>query len=210
MRNNKGFGRFEVMTMIVVLLLIFAGAGYSILNGASGQRLSTFKDNALKFSQTVVTNGASFRNTKVVYLDEAIDGKFSNKIKNPLGSGYCDPTESRVNLIDGQSYATLRCGDYLIDQALFKGTDPVPVYKVSEWSETKPKGDNVEEKVLYNCVDNGKELFDTYYEDYYLVYKVFKQFNQEYYTIKSISKSVCTVTEKTFYRTKELVEEKKK
>lgn len=207
MKNNKGFGKFEVLTVICLLLILFAGGGYFILKGANRQKITTMKENAQVFAKNVVTNTASFRNTNIVYLDEAIDGEFTPKIKNSLGKGYCDPAESRVNIIDGQSYATLRCGDYLIDQSIFKANVEVPIYKVSEWTDKKLEGENVEEKVLYNCLDGDKEVFDTYYEDNYLVYKVFKEYNQEFYNVKNI-KNVCTVTSKTFYRTKEKIEQK--
>lgn len=207
MRNNKGFGRNEIITVMALLLILFAGGGYMILNGASGQKMDTFRKNAMNFSVNVATNEASFRNSKVVYLEEVIDEKYGSKIKNALGSGYCDSTQSRVNTVDGETYATLLCGDYLIDNAQFKGDDDVPVYKVSKWSEKKIEGDNVEERVLYNCVDDGKELFDTYYEDYYLVYKIYKQYNEDFRYVNNI-KNICKVEEKTFYRTKELVKEK--
>ncbi len=208
MKNNKGFGRFEVMTLILLMIVVLAGGFYMILNGANKQRMITMRDNASNFSKMVVTNNASFRNTNVVYLEEAIDGKYSSKIKNPLGSGYCDPTQSRVNIINGEAYTTLRCGEYLIDQSQFKAGDEFVVYKVSDWTDKKPKGDNVEERVLYNCVDNGKELFDTYYEDYYLVYKIYKEYNQDFHFVNAIN-NVCKVTSKTFYRTKDKVEQKK-
>ena len=208
MKNNKGFGKSEILTVMCLLLIIFAGGGYFILKGANKQKIATMKDNALNFSKNVVTNTASFRNTNVVYLEEANDGDYFPKVKNPFGAGYCDATQSRVNIKDGQSYATLLCGNYLIDESIFKANVEVPIYKVSDWQETKPEGDNVEEKVLYNCLDGGKEMYDTYYEDYYLVYKIYKDTGNEYYNVKSISKSVCVVTEKTFYRTKEAIEQK--
>lgn len=207
MKNNKGFGRFEVITLIVILLVVFAGGAVMILRGANKQRLQTFKDNAVSFSSIVATNENSFRNLNVVYLDEVINEKYGKKIKNPLGAGYCDPTQSRVNIKDGKAYTTLRCGEYLIDYSTFRANDKVPIYKVSDWSEKKPEGENVEEKVLYNCVDNGKEVFDQYYEDFYLVYKVYLQYNEEYRFVNNI-KNVCKVVEKTFYRTKEEIEQK--
>lgn len=207
MKNNKGFGKLEIMIVIVLILLVFAGGGVVILRGAQRQRITTMKDNAQQFAKSVVTNGASFRSTSVVYLDEAIDGEYYPKIKNSMGAGYCDPTQTRVNIIDGQSYTTLRCGDYLIDQSMFKANVEVPIYKVSDWTDKKIEGDNVEERILYNCLKDGKEVFDTYYEDFYFVYKVFKEYNQEFYVASNV-KGVCEVTNKTFYRTKDKVEQK--
>lgn len=207
MKNNKGFGKLEIMIVITLLLIVFAGGGVVILRGANKQKISTMKDNALNFSKSVVTNGASFRSTNVVYLEEAIDNDYYPKIKNSMGPGFCDATQSRVNIIDGQSYATLRCGEYLIDKSMFKANVEVPIYKVSDWTDKKIEGDNVEEKILYNCTKDGKELYDTYYEDAYLVYKIYKDYNQEFHIVSNI-KGVCEVTSKTFYRTKEEIKQK--
>ena len=37
MRNNKGFGRTEVMIILVLALVLFAGGAYMILGGANNQ-----------------------------------------------------------------------------------------------------------------------------------------------------------------------------
>ena len=201
MRNNKGYGKFEVLTVIVLLLGIFAFLAYVFLGGVSGQKLQTMKDNANRFSRTVANNMNSFHNTETVYLGEAIDEEILKNIKNPVGKGNCSVSESFVHFTDGMPYVTFRCGDYLIENVNFTGKSDYPVYKLSDWSETKT-GDNVEEKELYNCTDNGKEVFDEYYEELYFVYLVNKKYGTSHYFASSVD-STCKVVKKTFYRTKE-------
>lgn len=201
MKNNKGFGKFEVMTMIVILMIIFAFIFYLLIQGANKQRFTTMKENALNFSKTVATNTASFHYTNVVYLDEVIEEGFSKNIHNPFGGGNCDVTQSRVDTEDGRTYATLRCGKYLIDRANFADMEVVPIYEVSDWQEAALEGENVEERTLYNCLDNGEEYFDQYYEELYFVYRYNKEFGTDAYFVNQIPSSSCEVTSKTFYRT---------
>ena len=202
MRNNKGFGKFEVITMIVVLLVVFAFVFYLVLQGANKQRFETMKDNALTFSKTVATNTASFHYGDVVYLDEVVDNGLSNKIPNPIGGGGCDGTQSRINTIDGRTYTTLRCGKYLIDQADFSDKEKVAIYEVSDWQEKKIDGEDVQERELYNCEIDGKNVFDQYYEDLYFVYRYNKEYGDSAYFPDQISDTNCKVVSKTFYRTR--------
>ena len=54
MKNNKGFAKFEVITIVLILLVVFAFLFYMILNGASGQKFTTMKENANSFSKAVI------------------------------------------------------------------------------------------------------------------------------------------------------------
>ena len=201
MRNNKGFGKFEILTVIVLAMVIFAVIGYMALNGANSQKTNTMKENAWSFSKTVATNIASFHYSNVVYLDEAIDEGVLNAIKNPFGKGDCDGTQSRIDTIDGKPYATLKCGKYLIDQASFEDRNDVSVYEVSEWNTKKLKGDNVEERTLYNCVVDGKEVFDEYYEELYFIFRYNKEFGTDAYFATDVTGDYCELVSKDFYRT---------
>ena len=179
---------------------------FSLLGGVSSQKLQTMKDNANSFSRTVANNMNSFHNTENVYLGEAVDEKILKSIKSPVGGGYCSLSESFVHFSDGMPYVTFRCGDYLIENVNFSGNTNFPVYKVSDWKEKKTNDDD-EEKVLYNCKDKGKEIFDEYYEELYFVYLINKKYDTEYYFAVNAS-AVCQVEKKTFYRTKEVFESK--
>ena len=206
MKNNYGFGKYEVLTVIVLLLAVVAFLAYSLLGGVSTQKLQTMRDNANNFSRTVANNMNSFHNTENVYLGEAVDEKILKEIKSPVGGGYCSLSESFVHFDNGMPYVTFKCGNYLIENVNFSGNTNFPVYKVSDWKEKKTNDDD-EEKVLYNCKDNGKDIFDEYYEELYFVYLVNQKYDTEYYFAVNAS-AVCQVEQKTFYRTKEVLESK--
>ena len=209
MKNNKGFGKYEVMTMIVILLIVFAFIFYLVIQGAEKQKFTTMKENALNFAKTVATNTSSFHYIDVVYLDEVIEEGFSKNIHNPFGGGECDITQSRVDTKDGQTYATLKCGNYLIDQSDFTDLDKVPIYEVSDWQEESIEGEDVQERVLYNCIADGNEVFDQYFEELYFVYRYNKEFNESSYFIDLLPGGHCEIVSKTFYRTRTLVPLKK-
>lgn len=203
MMNNKGFMKFEVLTMVFIFIVAVCGGGFLIIKGANGQKINTMSSNGLRLSEVVVTNISSFKNLNLVYLDEVINEKLIDNIKNPFGGGNCDGTASSVEIIDGDPYTTLKCGDYLIDKQNIKDVNEVKLYKVSEWQEDKLTGDNVEEKVLYNCVKDGENLYDEYLEEGFLVAKINHEFDTNYYFKNQISSECEEIVEKTFYRTKE-------
>lgn len=206
MKNNKGGIKYELITIILALLLIFAFLFYGLLGGLSKQKIKTMKENAVTFGKTVATNIASFPNVETVYLEEAIDEKVIDKIKNPTGRGECDPKESKVVFEDGNSLVTLRCGDYLIDNENIMDEDSMKLYKVGKYQEKKLTGKNVEKKELYNCKKDKKLLYPEYYEELYFIVKLNKDNGTDYYYAKDV-KDTCKVVTKTFYREKELVEE---
>ena len=131
MMNNKGFMRFEVLTMIFIGVVAFCGAAFFILKGANGQKINTMSSNGLRLSEVVVANLDSFKNLNTVYLDEVIKEELMDNIKNPFGGGNCDETASRVDIVSGAPYTTLKCGDYLIDNQNIKDVKEVKLYKVS-------------------------------------------------------------------------------
>lgn len=203
MKNNKGFGKTEVMILLLLAIVLFAGGAYMILGGANNQKYNTMKENGWNFSKTVATNIASFHYSQTVYLGEAIDEGLFKDMKNPFGKGNCSESESRIDTVDGKPYVTFKCGDYLIDHSTFDDRTIVPIYKVGKWQEEKLEGENVEEKTLYNCLDGGDELFDEYNEELYMVYLYNKEYGADAYFSKDMT--MCEVVTKTFYRTKEKV-----
>ena len=200
MKNNKGFGKIEILTMVTLLIAAFAFFAYLLLKGANKQKIDTMKENALTFSKAASTNIASFSNVDVVYLDQLISAGVSGNIKNPFGGGNCDGSQSRVNFTGGRSYATLKCGEYLIDYSDFSDKEKVPVYKVTEWDEKEITGPYVEKRTLFNCIDGGREIFEQYYEEFYFVF----QYNQTYGETSYFARDIksCEVVSKNFYRTK--------
>ena len=205
MKNNKGFARYELVTVIVLLLVVFAYLMNCVLGGASSTKIQAMKESALNFSKAVSINVSNFNNFEVVYLKEAYEEKVLETLKNPFGSGNCDESESKIVFVDGQPHVTLKCGNYALFDEDFSDPKNVDVYKVSNWS-TKEIEDS-EQKDLYNCVKDNKDLFNDYYEDLYLVSRINHDYNTSFYSASDVSE-FCELEKKTFYRTKELVEKK--
>lgn len=208
MINNKGFGRFEVLTIIVLLMGVCAYFMYTIIQGSSKEDFQTMKNDAVKFSNAVVVNYETFHNSNFVYLGEVIDEKLMKEVKNPVGKGSCSISDSFVKVVDRKSYTTLKCGDYLIDNAnVSSSTDNVQIYQVTDWSDEQKTPDD-EEALLYNCLENGVEKYPEYYGENYLIYLINKEYGTDYYSTASITE--CSPVSKTFYRTKTLYDENKK
>lgn len=211
MKNNYGFAKFELVTVIVLIFVIFAFLMYYILEigDSNREKIKKFKDDAYQFNKTVYTNIDSFRDEREVYLDEVLEQNFITKMKSPFSNNQCSVEESKVESPEvGSRYVTLRCDDYLLDHVSSEDISNATVYKVSDWSDKRMNGDNVEEKVLYNCLDNNKEIFDKYLEEDYFINQVNKKYSFNNYTLDSITDDVCIMQKKLFYRTKEIVEEK--
>lgn len=204
MTNNKGFIKFEVLTIFVLAIGALAYGLYFILGNTGKQKYDTFRDSAISFGKVVSTNSNSFHNTETIYLAEVLDEKLLKaNIKNPFESGFCDEVESKVEFINGKAKVTLKCGKYLIDQSIMNSKKDMKIYIVSDWKEKEISGDNTETKTLYNCIDgSGKELFDNYTEELYFVYQINKEYGTDYYTSSSVSE--CNVVSKQMYREKEL------
>lgn len=205
MKNNKGFGRFEILTLVVLGIALGAYLMYLVVGIASNQKFETMKESAVSFSKAVSTNLSSFHNSESVYLGELIDEEVLNKIKSPFSSGDCDITESKVQYIDGLAYVTLKCDKYLIDKSRLNDIEKIDIYKVGDWYEDKTDDDNEEATVFYNCLDDsGNEVFDKYYEELYFISKLNKQESSNYYFSADVTS--CEVVNKTLYRTKEIYE----
>lgn len=198
MINNKGFGKFEVLTVFVLIIIVFVFLMHTILCGASEQKFVTMKDSAISFSKVVTTNIESFHNTNKVYLQEAIDEGLMIKIKSPVGQGNCSTSESSVQVVDGKPYVTLLCNNYLIEKVNFSNDVDVDIYEVSNWEEEKKE--NSEEKILYNCEENGNLVFPEYFEELYFVYEMNKKYGSNYFSANEVNE--CNVVSKAFYRIK--------
>ena len=201
MRNNKGFGKFEVLTVIVLLMIVGSFLLYGVIKQSPEEGLKTMKNDAIKFSNAVATNNDTFHNTNFVYLGEVLDEKLISEIKNPVGKGNCSQSESFVEMINGTAVTTLRCGNYLIDKATFAGGEKMKVYQVSDWSEKKSSSSN-DQKKLYNCLVKGKEKYPEYYDELYFVYLINQDYDTGHFFADTVDPSDCKVVSKTFYREK--------
>ena len=127
MKNRFGFFHFEIIIGILLLLIVT-----SILLLKSYWTFDTMRKSSVVFFKIVSTNISSFSNSNVVYLQEVIDGGFIDKIKNPVGDGYCSTSESFVSFSNSNAYVTLKCGDLLIDH-VDVSSKRINIYKVTEW-----------------------------------------------------------------------------
>ncbi len=204
MRNNKGLGRFETIIVILLLLVIFAFLFKVILDGAGQKNFTAMREDAVNFGKAVSVNANFFHDSGKVSLGEAIAEKTIKQIKNPVGKGYCDETESKVTH-DGEKYlVTLRCGDYLIESTALTSLDNAPVYEVGSWKEEKTEG--ADSTTLYNCEDAGKEVYPEYYDELYFVYKINQDYGANIYGASGANQ-VCKLLQKEVYRDKKKIDE---
>ena len=197
MKNSKGFGRFEILTVFVLMLALGAYLCCVALGGSSKQKFGAMEKSANSFLNTVKANTGSFGNLDVVYLDEVIKEGLLAKIKSPFSAHNCSVSESRVNLGSNPT-VTLKCDNYLIENENF--INNIKIYKVGKWQEEKPNGSN-EKITLYNYLENGKEKYDEYYEDEYFLYRVNTDNNKRYQFVRNVENDYKVVS-KVFYRTK--------
>ena len=99
---------------------------------------------------------------------------------------------------DGTPSVTLKCGKYLINEESVSSIKRSKIYKVSDWTEKELTGSDVEKKELYNCKENGKEVFDDYKEDGYFVYQTNKKYGTSNFYPEDVKD--CNIVTKTFYR----------
>lgn len=202
MKNNFGFGKFELLTVLVLLIILIAYLMYSMLgDGNIDKKIEKMRDEAIQFNKAVYTNMDSFHNERVVYLEEVIEQGFFDSIKSPFSSNKCDVSESKVETVSqNERYVTLKCDDYLIKRQRSSDLSNVTIYQVGKWS-TKKNGEDDEEKILYNCEKDGKEGFDDYYEEGYFLLQLSKEYSNYFYDITDVSDQVCHKIEKKYYRT---------
>ena len=200
--KNKGIAKHEFITVIALALGVTCLLMTFILKGIDHQRINVMKRDASSFLRTVTTNIDAFRNPDAVYLGEAVQEEVMDEIKSPFSKDYCDDSESKVEIINGNAYVTLLCDSYLIDKAFIQDYDHIEIYKVNSWTSDK-NVENAQSKTLYNCEVDGKELYSNYYEELYFLSRINKDFGTNFNKIEEV-KDICKVTHKDFYRTKKL------
>ncbi len=206
MMNKKGFAKHEVLTIIALIIIVIAIVLNYIIQSGNKQKFETMKSSAQSFASVVAGNLDGFDvYFNEHYLGEVVDNGLMKNIKNPFDGGVCDINESKVLVIEGKRFVTLKCGDYLIDNQDDSSLDSIIIYKVSEWSDTKSEDSNQELEV-YNCVVDNKEVFDKYLESTNFLYNVNKKYNQQYNSLESV-KGSCEIKSKKIYRNKTVVDE---
>ncbi|MBO5138985.1 MAG: hypothetical protein J6B89_05065 [Bacilli bacterium] len=202
MQNNKGFMRYEVLSILLFSLIFFSIVLSLVSQHSLNEKFHVMKYNALVFA----TNGVSYQYESALdtsYLVQLVDASLFKEIKNPFsGSKYCNQYESKIEIRNTKKYVTLQCGDYLISNQ-YVGDSKYKIYKVGRWKNKKPNG-SVEIKKVYNYIDDGKIVFDDYYEKDLFVYMFNKKNETDYDTFEEINNDY-ELKSMTLYRKKRLV-----
>jgi hypothetical protein len=202
--NNSGLGKKEMM---LVLLIIFAGLAfglYKILGNNTITQMANFKRLATSF----VDEAVRLRDTEAlyeneVYLYDTIELNYIEEVPSPFEkSETCDLYESKIEIVDRQRYITFKCSDYYIYNQ--KTTENYIVYKVSEWTDKKLTGDNVQTATFYNYMVNGIEVLEDYYIEKEFLVKYGMKSGYPTISLENL-KSEHELVKKTYYRTLEEV-----
>ncbi len=190
-------------TMVVLLLLvIFFTVGIYLATGASNKtEFNTFRKLASRFVSSFGNLRTEYANFESgAYLYDVIQNGYSEPLTSPFNSDeVCNPYESRIQVKDHIIYVTLRCSNYLIYNQS-STTDRFTVYKISDWTEEKIEGSNVQMTNFYNYEKNGVLQLPKYYvrKEFYVNY--YNKTGHDIYEPTAID-SKYKLLEKTYYRT---------
>ncbi len=202
-KNNKGFGSKEILTVSVVCFILAAILLVFAIRSSNGQKYRVMEYNARVFGISATTYQME-NNNNVVYMAELLENGLFSQVKNPFGNEkYCDAFESKVEYQDEKKYVTLQCGDYLIDHQLVS-SEKYSIYKVSNWVDKK-ESDTMQTQTFYNYKEDSKDGFDQSYNEEMFLYVFNKKMNTEYTKISDIPIKY-QVYSKVLYRTKNLVD----
>ena len=196
--NKRGFAKFEVLTVLVLMIVVSAVLLTIILKAVNNQRINMMITNAKNFSNRVIAedmSGSSY------YLKDAIKDELYDEIKSPFSSHNCDENESKIEYSGSKKYVTLKCDEYIIFNQESNDED-YKVYKVSDW-KTEKKGEVVQEIMGYSCKSDGKDVFSDPYEEKIFIDKVNEKYEKSYTSVSDITD--CEVESKEFYRDLTLV-----
>lgn len=195
---SSGIGKFESLTIMLVMIVLIAIGLYFILGAADDSRFKTMDKNSLGFVDMVTRNGDAFLTYKSYYLQQAMDDGYVQQVLSPFGK--CDANESKVDY-DGENvkyYVTLKCGDYLIKDRDYLDKS-IKIFKVGQWTDTRT-GEDDQVVTKYSCSDCG---VDDYFEEPIFVY-YYNKANGTSYTFLDEVKQEANVTSKEQYRTLDL------
>lgn len=196
--NNKGWGSYEFLTVVVVCLILTIILLFVVFRLIDDEKFQVFKYNA----RTIGINAIDYQinsDFDTVYLYELVDDGYVTKMKNAFsGDKYCDLYESKVEFTDNAKKVTLRCGEYLIYEQDVADED-YDIYKITDWSSKEMKGDNIDENTVYNIIIDGEEVFSDYYEEELFIKQVMNKYGKEYSSLNKIKKAY-DVKEEEVYR----------
>ena len=192
--NNKGFAKFEVLTILVLIAVIISFLLNAILKMATNQKLNLMVTDAKNFSRNVIVES----DKRVYYLRDAIKDELYDNIRSPFSTSNCDVDESKIEIRNNQKYVTLKCDEYLIyDEE--SSNDNFNIYTVSDWLSSK----NSDKMVGYDCEKDGKKVFNKYFEEDNFLSHINELYNKEYNSLQDITE--CSVLQETLFRDLKLV-----
>lgn len=203
--NNRGIGKKEMMLVLLILLAGMAFGLYKVIGNNEITQLANFK----RLAATFIDEAGRLRDNEIhyeerVYLYDAIELGYLDELKSPFNhQETCDKYESKIEMMDRRVYITFKCGEYYIfDQ---QTTEDYTVFKVSEWTEEKLTGENVQAINFYNYTINDEEMLDKYYIEKEFLVEYAKKSGYKTLTIGNLN-SNHTLVKKTYYRTLEQVQ----
>jgi len=204
--NNKGLSRKETMTCILLIIIGIAVVSYMTVNKDDSTKFGNFR----RLARTFASDAGVLRDNEVLfdeqaYLYDVIKFGYGEELESPFDRGKsCDLYESRIRMENRAVYVTFKCSEYIIYDQI-STDDKFTIYKVSDWTDEKLIGENVQTATFYNYEVNGIEVLS----DYYIEKEFLVQYSMKAgYTTNFIGnlKSGHTLLEKTYYRTLEEVE----
>ncbi len=201
--NNKGFGKFESLTILLVIILLIAGGLYLLLKMSNKTKFETMSKSSISFVDAVNGSDNAYINYRTYYLAQALDEGLLKGINSPFSKGNCDINESSITYDSPSYFVNLKCGDYFIKERKYDSPS-YKVYKVGEWKDTRNDSSD-ETRVVYSCKDCN---LDGYYEEALFVYLYNKNNSSSYLYLDNVKKATDVIS-KTQYRSSKLVFEKK-
>ncbi len=198
--NDKGFSKAEIMIILAAILVFFA-IGIKVLSGNNEKgKISAFKKQAGSFAYQISLYKDNYTNDEgLYYLDDVLKNNYKIDLTNPFEDEACDRYESYVLYSQIKNEVNLRCSGYLVSNV---DTEEYTVYKVSEWSKEKVKGENI---ILYNYKKNNKVVLDNYVSEKEFIETYNMNEKDKIYDVLEVSKENQELLADTFYRTKEEV-----
>jgi hypothetical protein len=202
--NNNGIGRKELMLVLLIVFACLAFVLYKILGNNEVTQMANFRRLASAFADEAgrLRDAELFYEEKV-YLYDTINLDYIDEMKSPFKKNeLCDIYESKIEMQNRQTFLTFKCSQYYIFRQ--PTTENYTVFKVSEWTDEKITGDNVQTTNFYNYTIDGVEVLDKYYIEKEFLIKYQEKSGYETNFIENLS-SGHELVAKTYYRTIEEV-----
>lgn len=204
--NNKGFGKKETMICLLLIIIGMVAVLYFTTEADDSTKFTKFVHLAKEFGEEagVVrdTEGPAYE-TKV-YLYDVISLGYNDRYESPFNNGEeCNIYESKIEMEEKNIYISMLCSEYYIYRSL-STEEEFTIYKVSEWTDQKLTGSNVQTATFYNYTIDGVEQLDKYCNEKEFIVKYAQKSGYRSTYIGNL-RPEHTLVQKTYYRTMEEV-----